>query len=50
MWEVTIFEAESAEQIYRGLVALTREMPGFFKTYKVAPALQTEDAIRIILE
>jgi len=50
MWGVSVIEAESVEQVYRSLLTWIKEIPSFFKTYKVSPALSTKDAVQIMFE
>ena len=49
-WGITIEEAESAEQVLKGIAVWTNAKPGLFKVVKVSPAMTTEDAMRIVAE
>lgn len=48
-WGVTIWEADSEEAVFNGLLVWTKAMPGIFSCFKVAPALAAEKAIPLAL-
>ncbi len=49
-WGVTIEEAETEEQVLKGIAVWTNAKPGIFKVVKVSPAMTSEEAIRVVLE
>jgi hypothetical protein len=48
-WGVTIWEADSEEAVFNGLLVWTKAMPGIFSCFKVSPALSAEKAIPLAL-
>jgi hypothetical protein len=48
-WGVTIWEADSEEAVFNGLLVWTKAMPGIFSCFKVSPALTAEKAIPLAL-
>ena len=49
-WGINIYEAETVEQVVKGLAVWTNAKPGFFKVVRVSPAMAAEDAIRVVME
>ena len=47
MWGVLISEAETVEQVMRGLAVWRAAVPGFFESTKTAPAMPVLEAIPI---
>lgn len=50
VWGCTLTEAESADQVLKGVAVWTNEKPGFFKVCRISPAMTAEDAIRVVTE
>jgi len=48
-WGVTIEEAESVEQVLKGVAVWTNAKPSFFKVVRVSPAMTAEDAMRVVM-
>ena len=49
-WGVTIEEAESVEQVLKGVAVWTNAKSGLFKVVRVSPAMTAEDAMRVVME
>jgi len=49
-WGITIEEAESEEQVLKGIAVWTNAKPGIFKVVKASPAMTAEDAMRVVAE
>jgi len=49
-WGITIYEAETAEQVMKGALVWENAKPGIFKVLKVSPAMTAEDAIPLVME
>jgi hypothetical protein len=49
-WGITIYEAETAEQVMKGALVWENAKPGLFKVLKVSPAMTAEDAIPLVME
>jgi len=52
MWGVTLVEYNKdagPEDIFRSLLAWIKEMPGVFKTHKIAPYLSVKEASQLAL-
>lgn len=49
VWGISIFEAESEEAVFNGLLLWTKAMPGIFSCFKVSPALPTEKVVPLSL-
>ena len=49
-WGITIYEAETAEQVMKGALVWENAKPGIFKVLKVSSAMTAEDAIPVAME
>jgi hypothetical protein len=49
-WGITIYEAETAEQVMKGALVWENAKPGIFKLLKVSSAMTAEDAIPVAME
>ena len=49
-WGITLEEAETVEQMMKGVLVWTNAKPGLFKALKVSPAMTAEDAIPLVME
>jgi hypothetical protein len=49
-WGITIYEAETVEQVMKGALVWENAKPGIFKVLKVSPAMTAEDTIPLVME
>ncbi|MDA1127425.1 MAG: DUF3303 family protein [Chloroflexi bacterium] len=50
LWGVLICEAETVEQVVRGIAVWRLAVPGFFKMTKTAPAMPVQEILPLIGE
>jgi hypothetical protein len=50
LWGISVSEADSVEAIMKGVYAWRIAKPGFFKFYKIEPAMDTKELIPIGIE